>query len=112
MECSWAFAVVADVSLDNFGGSYLDTRIRMVPVSRECEEILSFHFMAILLFDESHSGESLFDFMVKLLDPLCPNWREKLIGSTTDGAPNMTGCVQGFTTRLQDAVTSKVFYRV
>jgi hypothetical protein len=113
MESCWSFAIAADVSsTDDFGCSHLDTRIRIAPVTSDCTEILSFHFMAIPLFSESHSGESLFKHMKKLFDALCPAWRDKLIGSTTDGAPNMTGCLQGFTTRLEGAATSNVFYRV
>jgi hypothetical protein len=39
-------------------------------------------------------------------------WRDKLIGSSTDGAPNMTGCNVGFTSLLANAVSSPAFYRV
>jgi hypothetical protein len=49
---------------------------------------------------------------VKVFDSLCPVWRDKLIGSSTDGAPNMTGCNVGFTTLLANAVSSPVFHRV
>jgi hypothetical protein len=112
MYATWAFAIAADVSTDNSGSSHLDTRIRLAPVSVNCPDIISFHLLEIPLFQESHSGESLFDHMSKFLNAMCSNWRDKLIGSTSDGAPNMTGCVQGFSTRLQRAVSSSVFYRV
>lgn len=39
----------------------------------------------------------------------------KLIGSSTDGAPNMAGSISGFSTRLQDAIEAQgagAFYRV
>jgi hypothetical protein len=112
MHATWAFAIAADVSTDNSGSSHLDTRIRLAPVSVNCHDILSFHLLEIPLFQESHSGESLFDHMSKFLYAMCSNWCGKLIGSTSDGAPNMTGCVQEFSTRLQRAVSSSVFYRV
>jgi hypothetical protein len=35
-----------------------------------------------------------------------------LIGSSTDGAADMTGCNVGFKTMLANAVSSPVFYRV
>jgi len=64
------------------------------------------------LFEESHSGESLFVLFAKVFDALCPSWKEKLIGSTTDGAPNMAGCNVGFTTQLANAIGGQAFYRV
>jgi hypothetical protein len=65
--------------------------------------------MAIPLFEESHTGESLFKFVSKMLDALCSDWRLRLIGSSTDGAANMTGCNVGFTTRwLEMSVVSSI----
>jgi hypothetical protein len=113
MNTAWAFSVAADVSTDNFGSSHLDTRINFPPVFTDASELMSLHLLSIPLFEESHSGESLFDIFARFLDAMCPNWREKLIGSSTDGAPNMTGCVQGFTTRLKNEVScSDSFYRI
>lgn len=111
MNASWAFSIAADASTDDFNNSHLDTRVRLPPVAGS-DELLSFHLLAIPLFNESHSGESLFDITSKLLGALCPAWRDKIIAASTDGAPNMTGCIQGFTTRLQNESSSAVFYRV
>jgi hypothetical protein len=63
--------------------------------------------MAILLFEENHTGVSLFNFVSKMLDALCSDWRLRLIGSSTEGAANMTGCYVGFTTRLAREVNGK-----
>ena len=83
MRNSWAFSIAADASTDDFGNAHLD---------------------AIPLFNESHSGQSLYGFMTRLLNALCPDWDRRLIGSSTDGAPNMTGAIQGFSTRLSSGV--------
>jgi hypothetical protein len=45
--------------------------------------------LAIPLFEESHSSKSLYAFCSKVLDALCPTWKERIIGLSTDGAPNM-----------------------
>jgi hypothetical protein len=84
-----------------------------IAVSVDCYGHLSFHLLAIPLFEESHSGESLYAFFAKVFDALCPTWKEKIIGSSTDGAPNMTGCNVGFTTRVATAAgNDRAFYRV
>jgi hypothetical protein len=112
MTRAWAFAVGSDVATDDFGHSHLDVRIRFPGVDA-ADDLLSFHLLAIPLFEESHSGESLYAFFAKVFDALCPTWKEKIIGSSTDGAPNMTGCNVGFTTRLATAAgNDRAFYRV
>lgn len=111
MSKSWAFAVASDVSTNDFGNSYLDVRIRF-PGLEVGDDLLLFHLLAIPLFEESHTGESLFNFFVKVFDALCPMWKDKLIGSSTDGAPNMTGYNVGFTSQLATAVSWPAFYRV
>jgi hypothetical protein len=70
------------------------------------DDVLSFYLLAIPLLNEQHTGESLCNKFVKVLDSLCPVWRDKLIGSSTDGAPNMTGCYVGFATLLANDVSS------
>jgi hypothetical protein len=111
MSRSWAFAVASDVSTDVFGHSHLDVRVRF-PGVEFGDDVLSFHLLAIPLFNEQHTGESLCNMFVEVFDSLCPVWRDNLIGSSTDGAPNMTGCNVGFTMLLANAISSPVFYRV
>ena len=112
MSTTWAFAIGSDVATDDFGHSHLDVRVRF-PGIDVGDDLLSFHLLAIPLFEESHSGESLFAFCSKVFDALCPTWKDKIIGSSTDGAPNMTGCNVGFTTRLANAAgNNRAFYRV
>ena len=64
------------------------------------------------MFDELRSVQSIFNLVAKVLDVLCPQWKHKIIRSSTDGAPNMTGCHSGFTTRLANGALGQVFYRV
>jgi hypothetical protein len=92
MSRSWAFTVVSDVSTDAFGLSHLDVRVRFPDVDVG-DDVLSFHLLAISLCKEQYTGESLCNLFVKVFDSLCPVWRDKLIGSSTDGAPNMPGCM-------------------
>jgi hypothetical protein len=107
---AWSFSLACDVSTDDFGNSHLATRVRFPPVDPGTP-LLSFHLLAISLFEESHSGESLFNLTSRVLGALCKDWRTKLIGSSTDGAANMTGYNVGLSTRLADDVEFK-FYRV
>ena len=50
---------------------------------------------------ESHIGDNMFDLTTKILDVLCPNCKDKVIGVTADGASNMTGCHVGMVTQIQ-----------
>jgi hypothetical protein len=51
---SWAFAVSSDVSIDAFGQSHLDVRLRF-PGVEVGDDLLSFHLLAISLFNEQHT---------------------------------------------------------
>jgi hypothetical protein len=44
---------------------------------------------------ELHNSDNMFDLTTKVLDVLFPNWKDKIIGVTTNGASNMTGCHVG-----------------
>ena len=60
---------------------------------------------------ESHTGDNMFDLTTKILDVLCPNWKDKVIGVTTDAASNMTGCHVGMVTQIQQ-VAKPGFYHI
>jgi hypothetical protein len=86
MRHCWAFAIALD------GGNkssvpYLYCRLRFVLGHK----LFNVHMIACPMY-ESHTGENMFDLGSKVVSTLCPNWTEKLIGITTDGASNMTGC--------------------
>ena len=50
---------------------------------------------------KSHTGDNMFDLTTKILNVLYPNWKDKFIGVTTNGASNMTGCHAGMVTQIE-----------
>ena len=74
---------------------YLDFRLRFVLGF----ELFNMHLIACPMY-ESHTGDNMFALTGKILDVLCQNWKEKIIGVTTDGASNMTGCHVGLVTQI------------
>ncbi|ETN13044.1 hypothetical protein PPTG_07990 [Phytophthora nicotianae INRA-310] len=81
--------------------SYLDVRIRVY----YNEIILNLHLLAIPMH-EGHTGEAMFDAVVPVLDVRCPNWRDVMLGITTDGERKMTGVNKGLATRFQKVCRS------
>jgi hypothetical protein len=61
---------------------------------------------------ETHTGENMFNLVVRILDVICPRWRMQLIGVGSDGASSMTGQFQGVVMRLQKESANTKFYRV
>ncbi|KAG1694176.1 hypothetical protein DVH05_021832 [Phytophthora capsici] len=82
--------------------SYLDVRIRVY----YNESILSLHLLAIPMH-ESHTGEAMFDAVVPVLGVLCPNWRDVMLGVTTDGERKMTVVNKGLATRFQKSIEKR-----
>jgi len=74
------------------------------------DNIHNFHLLALPM-NKRHTGQSMFDMIVKVLDVICPGWRDSLIGVTTDGAKNMTRRHVGLLTFLDNA-TGPNFIRV
>ncbi len=101
MKASWAFSIGADEATEQGQDSHLNVRIRFPPVvgfkgGPAVEH--GFHLLAIPLLDLTYSGRVYADLLIKVLSALCPDWRMKLLGSSTDGAGNMTGHSSGFST--------------
>ncbi|KAH8933356.1 hypothetical protein BDL97_18G026700, partial [Sphagnum fallax] len=86
--------------------SYLDIRVRFWAD----DNIHNFHLLALPM-NERHTGQSMFDMIVKVLDVIFPGWRDSLIGVATDGAKNMTGRHVSLLTFLDNA-TGPNFIRV
>jgi hypothetical protein len=98
--CSkWAFSVAFDASTDLQQTSWVDVRIRYYQNSA----LENLHLIT-LPFAGRHTGLATFDMFVKLFDAVCPLWKDKLIGCSTDGAANMTGRLSGVVTRIQNVV--------
>ena len=105
MQYCWAFEIALD------GGNkgsvpYLDFRLRFVLGY----EMFNVHLIAAPMY-ESHTGNNMFALTSKILDVLSPDWKKKLIGVTSDGASNMTGCHVGMVTQIQ-RLALPGFYRV
>jgi hypothetical protein len=49
-------------------------------------------------------GEVMFTMVDSFLSVLCPDWKIRLLGVTSDGARNMTGRVAGVVTRIDNAM--------
>ena len=101
----WAFSIGLDAG-NNAGSLYLDVRMRFYLNGK----INNFHILAIPM-REQHTGAYQYGLVVKLLNVIAPNWRDQLIGIASDGASDMTGCIQGTVTRLCREAKSEV-YRV
>ena len=91
----WGFSIALDSSTHQ-GKGYLDTRVRFYLRGK----LHNFHVLAIPLF-ERHTAENMFRVAVKCFDVLCPTWRQRLIGVSTDGDRTMTGRIQGIATRFE-----------
>ncbi|ETP22863.1 hypothetical protein F441_03904 [Phytophthora nicotianae CJ01A1] len=100
ISSSWTFSIALDMST-YLSISYLDVRIRVY----YNEIILNLHLLAIPMH-EGHTGEAMFDAVVPVLDVRCPNWRDVMLGITTDGERKMTGVNKGLATRFQKVCRS------
>ncbi|GMF27015.1 unnamed protein product [Phytophthora fragariaefolia] len=89
------------------GKSYLDVRVRFSLKGA----LYNFHMMAIPLYQE-HIGENTFASLSSFLDALAPEWRQLLVGVSTDGDSSMTGRIRGVATRLEASVPTTKLVRV
>jgi hypothetical protein len=55
MSRNWAFSIGSDVATDDFGHSHLNVCV-CFPGIDVGDHLLSFHLLAIPLFEESHSA--------------------------------------------------------
>ncbi|KAJ1649069.1 hypothetical protein GGF38_006235, partial [Coemansia sp. RSA 25] len=85
----WAFSLAFDAST-HLHRSYLDVRVRLHVVGL----LENIHILALPIHGQ-HSGKHICDSVAQLLQSLCPNWRYKLLGISTDGAANMQGIDNG-----------------
>jgi hypothetical protein len=99
----WAFSIAIDAG-NNAGTAYLDLRMRCCFRST----MQNRHLVAISL-RERYIGKYQYDLIVAALDVSTPEWRCQLIGVATDGAFEMTGCLQGTCTRLERECHTPIF---
>ena len=94
MQSVWAFSIAVD------GGTkctvpYLDVRARFC-VGRK---LFNIHVVALPMYN-SHTGQNMTDVIIKFFDAIAPDWKQKLISVSTDGASNMTGRHNGVVSLL------------
>ena len=90
-----AFLLAIDAG-NNAGSWYLGLRMRCFFNN----DLHNFHVLAIPM-QERHTGVYQYGLIVQVLDVLAPDWWYQLIGLSSHGASDMTGCRQGTCTRLQ-----------
>ena len=99
----WAFSLANDAST-HYGMSYFDNRIHF----HRDGIFYNIHALAIPMF-EQHTGEKMSNLVFDFLDIVCPDWRAKLIGVSTDGASVMTGSVKGVATRIEKEAKYNIY---
>ncbi|RLN70015.1 hypothetical protein BBJ28_00021052 [Nothophytophthora sp. Chile5] len=83
MQSTWAFSIALDCATHQ-GKSYVDIRSRFLS-----DGILhNYHLLAIPLH-ERHTADNIFAVVKRFLDALVSEWRDQLVGVSTDGAANM-----------------------
>jgi len=101
LSTCWCFSVGVDGASHKSEG-YLDVRI-CFPIHGD---IVNVHAVAIPMGKEAHTGANYAAAVIAYINYLCPNGLSKLMGITTDGAANMTGCAKGFNKILSDAAVN------
>jgi len=97
-ENVWAISVAMDGATYD-GKSYFDIRLRCYADGK----IQNFHLMAIPM-SNPHTGTEMLRLFTLLMNCVCPDWRDKIVGVSTDGAANMTGWCSDVVSLLQDEV--------
>ena len=104
MNFCWAFAIALDEG-NKASVPYLDIWIHFVLG----HELFNVHLIACPMY-ESHTGDNMFDLTIKILDVLCPNWKDEVIGVTTNGVSNMTGYHVGMVSQIQQVAKPGFYY--
>ena len=99
----WAFSIALD-GATYASTSYLDVQVRFCLMGN----VHNFHLLALPI-KGSHTGQQMFEMTQKVLDVICPGWKNALIGVASDGARNMTGRHSGVITYLQQAALPNFF---
>lgn len=101
LKSSWTYSLAADASAQIMGTAYFNIMVRIPPL-RSDDDIQALHLIAPPI-QGSHTGSLFYDTTKTVLDVVDPQWQQKIIGSTSDGAANMMGPHSGWQTRLNDA---------
>ena len=91
----WAFSVALDMAT-HMVTAYCDLRIRFCHKTT----VHDFHLLSTPIYDR-HTREIIFNTFANAMYTLYSDWREMIIGASSDGKKNMTGKHQGVITRIQ-----------
>ena len=58
---------------------------------------------------ERHTADNMYNLISGILDIICPTWRSKILSVGSDGAPTMTGCIQGVVTQLEQEAEHQIY---
>lgn len=112
MRSSWTYAIATDAA-EHQSTFYLDFRVRVW----QGGALQDFHLFSLPTFDQ-HPALLVLQRIQKFMAVMDPNWREKMVGTTTHGGTNtgrdvaMTGSQQGLAARLSKLVPTHGFYLV
>ena len=82
------------------GISYMAIRCRVESDGK----VVDYYLLATSI-RKKHIDQEMHKRLTTLLNGLLPNWKEKLIGCSTDDAQSMTGNVKGVVTRISQDIT-------
>ena len=101
-KTTWAFSLAGDGST-HLGVSFFDIRVRI------CVNgvLYNLHLVAVPFFDR-HTAVNIFNLIVKILNVLCAEWRDRLLSVSSDGENTMTGRHGGVVTLLEREATHPV----
>ncbi|KAJ2339527.1 hypothetical protein GGH91_004457, partial [Coemansia sp. RSA 2671] len=101
---AWAFSIALDGS-SHQSKSYFDLRIRLF-VNNRLENL---HVLAIPVH-KGHDGMTQANLVTQVLDVLCPEWRDRVIGISSDGARVMTSKERGVVAILASRIRHPVVF--
>ena len=79
LQKTWVFSVALDVG-NSAGTSYCDLRLRLY----HNDDVVNVHFLALPMHARK-TADNLFSMSSRALDVVCPPWRRKIVGVSTNG---------------------------
>jgi hypothetical protein len=103
-EYVWAILLVGDNSTHR-GQLFFNLHLRAC----YCNDLTNLHLVVVSMF-EHHTVENMFNMVVKFLNALYGQWRNKLIGVSFDGENTMIDRHFGFVTCMVRSTSNKVLH--
>jgi hypothetical protein len=103
-EYVWAILLVGDNSTHR-GQLFFNLHLRAC----YCNDLTNLHLVVVSMF-EHHTVENMFNMVVKFLNALYGQWRNKLIGVSFDGENTTIDRHFGFVTCMVRSASNKVLH--